>query len=54
VLIGDLLRPLEEHVENAKAEQRKNALPVSEVSYMNDFGVADIPNHCLVFLYRSR
>jgi hypothetical protein len=29
VLIGDLLRPLEEHVENARAEQAKNRLPVS-------------------------
>ena len=29
VLIGDLLRPLEEHVKNAQAEQEKNRLPVS-------------------------
>ena len=29
VLIGDLLRPLEEHVENAKASERANRLPVS-------------------------
>jgi len=28
VLIGDLLRPLEEHVENAQAEEKKNRLPV--------------------------
>jgi phage tail sheath gpL-like len=28
-LIGELLMPLEEHVENAQAEQRKNRLPVS-------------------------
>lgn len=29
ILIGDLLRPLEEHVENAKAAERANHLPVS-------------------------
>jgi hypothetical protein len=31
VLIGDMLRPLEEHVENAREEERKNRLPVSVI-----------------------
>ncbi|CAG8688592.1 9558_t:CDS:2 [Acaulospora colombiana] len=32
VLIGDMLRPLEEHVENAKEAERKNRLPCSRLS----------------------
>jgi hypothetical protein len=48
-LIGDLLRPLDEHVENAKAEAKQNRLPVG---FIPGFRITVLTHW--IHLFRSR